>query len=324
MHDTLRWSIVTRFFHFESYSPKNIKYVIVCETEASDDSEKQEGEQMNGGLARLREAMIHLSPSEKKVAAYILDHPHEIVHISVAQLAELSQSSQAAIIRLCNRIDIKSFPELKVRIAVDLQQSDTTDYQEIEQSDTIESIIRKVSNNNINSIRDSTKILDLASVERAIDAIIQAERIFFYGIGASGLIAQDAQQKFMRINKTSFAFPDVDLQRTSAVVVSQKDVVVGISYSGETEIVNQSLRIAKQNGAKVIGISKLGQTTLSTIVDISLNISASQNELISGPTFSRITQFNTIDILYLGVATRTYQESLTYLEKTRRAALKNT
>lgn len=279
---------------------------------------------MNGGLARLREAMIHLSPSEKKVATYILENPHEVVGLSVAQLAELSQSSQAAIIRLCNRVDIKSFPELKVRIAVDLQENQTEDYQEVEQTDTVESIIRKVTNNNINSIRDSIKILNIASLERAIDAIVQAERVFFYGISTSGLIAQDAQIKFMRINKTAFAFPDVDLQRISAVVVSERDVVIGISYSGETEIVNKSLRIAKQNGATVIGISKLGPTTLNSIADISVNISAYQNELISGPTFSRITLFNTIDILYLGVATRTYQQSLNYLEKTRSAALKNT
>jgi DNA-binding MurR/RpiR family transcriptional regulator len=278
---------------------------------------------MNGGLARLREAMTHLSPSEKKVATYILENPHEVVGLSVAQLAELSQSSQAAIIRLCNRVDIKSFPELKVRIAVDLQENQTEDYQEVEQTDTVESIIRKVTNNNINSIRDSIKILDLSSLERAIDAIVQAERVFFYGISTSGLVAQDAQQKFLRINKTAFAFPDVDLQRTSAVVVSHRDVVVGISYSGETDIVNKSLRIAKQNGATVIGISKLGPTTLNSIADISVNISAYQNELISGPTFSRIALFNTIDILYLSVATRTYQQSLTYLEKTRSVSVKN-
>ncbi len=259
-----------------------------------------------------------LSPSERKVAEYILKHPDKVVHLSVAKLAENSGSSQAAIIRLCNRLDMYGYQELKVRIAVDLQEDEAPIYQEITSQDNVESIIKKISYNNIHSIRDTLKILDVGHVKAAIAALINAEKIYFYGIGASGLIAQDAQQKFMRIRKASFAFADVHMQLTSAALVTPRDAVVGISYSGETPEIIRVVQIAKDNGATIISISKLGQTALSKVSDILLNVSSTENEIRSGPTASRITQLNVIDILYLGVAAHNYDEYLDYLEKTRR------
>ena len=109
----------------------------------------------------------------------------------------------------------------------------------------------------------------------------------------------------------------MNMQLTSAVTVSKKDVVVGVSYSGETKEVLNAVKIAKENGAKIIGISKYGQTTLSKFTDIMLSVSSTENEIRSGATASRITQLNVIDILYIGVAMRSYDESVKLLDKTR-------
>jgi DNA-binding MurR/RpiR family transcriptional regulator len=274
---------------------------------------------VNGGLVRLREVCDKLNPSEKKVADYILQHPAQLIDLSVAQLAERSGASQAAIIRLCKTMGLKGYQDLKIKVAGDLHQDEIEGYQEIRPHDSISTLIQNVSNNNIQSIRDTLKILDPAEVEKAVIALDEAERIFFYGIGASNLIAMDAQHKFLRMGRTCFTFADPHVQITSAVTLKPSDAVVGISYSGETKEVIRAVQIAKERGCTTISITKFGSTTLSGISDIPLCTSSTENEIRSGAMASRITQLNVIDILYLGVASRNYEQSVQVLEQSRQA-----
>lgn len=245
-----------------------------------------------------------------------------MIGLSVAQLAANSGASQAAIVRLCKSVGCKSYQDLKLKVAGDLQEDETTGYQEIRPNDTVSAIIQNVSNNNIQSIRDTVKILDVLMTEQAVEALHRAKRIFFFGVGASNLIAMDAQQKFLRINKTSLSFTDPHVQLTSAVTLMPEDVAVGISYSGETKEVIRALSIAKELGSKTISITKYGDTSLSRTADIPLFTSSTEHEIRSGAMASRITQLNVVDILYIGVASRNYEQSVTYLEKSRQAIRK--
>jgi DNA-binding MurR/RpiR family transcriptional regulator len=274
---------------------------------------------MEGGLIRLRAILNVLTPSERKIAQYIVDHPEQIVQASVAQLSEWSGGSSAAIIRLCKSLGVSGFQELKLKVAGDLIGQNKLEYNEIQPYDSMQSIINSVSANHIQSIEDTMKILDPELIEKAVEAILRANRVFFYGMGASNLIATDAQYKFLRINKTCFSFGDPHIQVSSATTLKEDDTVIGISYSGETEHVVSCLKLAQARGATTISITKLGNNSLCEYSHIPLMTSSTENEIRSGATSSRITQLNVIDILYLGVVSRNYDASITYLEKSRRA-----
>jgi DNA-binding MurR/RpiR family transcriptional regulator len=273
---------------------------------------------MNGGLVRLREILTEITPSERKVAEFILNSPEQMIGMSVAQLAQQSGGSQAAVIRLCKSMGLKGYQELMLKVAGDLQKDGgSAGYQEIRRDDTIEQIIQSVSNNNIQSIRDTIKVLDGAMVKRAVDALQRAKRIFFFGLGASNLIALDAQLKFMRINKTCLTFTDPDLQLISSVMLTKDDVAVCISYSGETSAIIECIKRAEELGATTVSITKYGNNSVSSHADIPLYITSTENEIRSGATSSRITQLNVIDILYLGVASMEFEQSVVHLEKSR-------
>ncbi|AJY74753.1 MurR/RpiR family transcriptional regulator [Paenibacillus beijingensis] len=274
---------------------------------------------MNGGLVKLKEVFDQLNPSEQKVARYILKYPERIFDQSIAQLADLSGASQSAIIRLCKSLEMKSYQDLKIRVIGDLQKVEEQGYQDIRPSDSLETIIQNVSSNNIQSIRDTVKILEPHLVARAVELLSRAERIFFFGVGASNLIAQDAQQKFLRINKTAVAFADSSLQITTSVTITKNDVAVGISYSGETREVITAMKHARSSGVPTICISKFGNTSLSAVADVPLRISSTDSDIRSGAIASRITQLNVIDILYLAVASKDYGKSVELLNRTRRA-----
>ncbi|MFY0542881.1 MurR/RpiR family transcriptional regulator [Brevibacillus sp. H7] len=275
---------------------------------------------LNGGLVSLQAILDELKPSERKVADYILAHPQDVVKLSVQKLAELSGVSEATIIRLARSLNMKGYQELKLRIAGDLnKQTATGSYQEIMMEGSIESIMQAVSWNNIQSIQDTLSVLSREEVERAAEAMSRARKIDVYGVGASAVIASDVKQKFSRINLWCDAYSDFHAQLTSAVSLTDQDVAFGISYSGQTEDVIQSLTEAKQQGATIITLTKFGSSPVADLADIRLHTSSVEKSIRSGAMASRIAQLNVIDILFITIISRRQADVIPVLEKTRLA-----
>jgi len=268
----------------------------------------------------LQAILEDLKPSERKVADFILAHPEEVVKLSVQKLAELSGVSEATIIRLARSLNMKGYQELKLRIAGDLnKQTATGSYKEIMMEGSVESIMQAVSWNNIQSIQDTLSVLSGEEVARAVDALAKARKIDVYGVGASAVIAADIRQKFSRINLWCEAYSDFHAQLTSAVTLSERDVAFGISYSGQTEDIIQSLTEARQQGATIITLTKFGPSPVAELADIRLFTSSVEKSIRSGAMASRIAQLNVIDILFITLVSRQQEEVIPLLEKTRLA-----
>ncbi|MFE1628157.1 MurR/RpiR family transcriptional regulator [Brevibacillus reuszeri] len=276
---------------------------------------------LNGGLVSLQAILDELKPSERKVAQFILAHPEDVVKLSVQKLAELSGVSEATIIRLARSLNMKGYQELKLRIAGDLtkQTAATGSYQEIMMEGSIESIMQAVSWNNVQSIQDTLSVLSNEEVKKAVDALSGARKIDVYGVGASAVIADDIRQKFSRINLWCEAYSDFHAQLTSAVNLTDKDVVIGISYSGQTEDIIQSLTEARQQGATIITLTKFGPSPVADLAHIRLFTSSVEKSIRSGAMASRIAQLNVIDILFITMVSRKQEEVIPLLEKTRLA-----
>lgn len=279
---------------------------------------------MAGTLLKIREMIDNFSPSEKKIANYILDNPEEILHLSISKLAERSGSSEAAIVRFCKTIKFKGFKDFKIDITSDalaFQKEEEYKYTDIRPGDKLESIIENVCLNNKKSIDDTLKILDYGEIEKAVQAIHKAKRIDFYGVGASGITALDGQQKFMRINKFCGAYIDTHMQLTAAVTLKKTDVVILVSYSGETKDIIDAMRVAKKSEATIISLTKFGKNTISEEADINLFLSSPETTMRSGAMGSRIAQLNMIDIIFSAVASLEYSEIKKYLDNSHKVML---
>ncbi|WP_141432861.1 MurR/RpiR family transcriptional regulator [Bacillus sp. 03113] len=273
-----------------------------------------------GGIKMLQNLLEQLPASERKIAAYILDHPHAVLNSTVSELSELANASGAAVVRLCKSLGLNGFQDLKVRIAGDLANSTDQGYRDIERGESIYSIVKKTTSNSIQSIRDTEEIINYEELEKAVNALILAKNIHFFGIGASQIIASDLQQKLLRINKQATAFTDVHLVATLIANADKDDLVFGVSYSGETPEVIKMMSLAKEKGVKTISFTKYGQSTIASLGDIRLFTSLSKEAPFrSGATSSRLAQLYLIDIIFLTLATRKYEETVNYIDKTREA-----
>jgi len=273
---------------------------------------------MTGCLVKLREVFDDLKPSEKKVARYILNYTDEVVGMPIGELAERSGVSKAAVVRLSKTLGFSGYRDFAIEIAGDMasQKPDENEYTDIQPGDKLETIIKNVCLNNKKAIDDTLQVLDQGEVKKAVEAVHKAKQINFYGVGASGIVALDASQKFMRINKFCQAYTDPHLQVTAAANLMKGDVAFAISYSGETKDILESARVAKQSGAIIIAVTKYGKSTLSETADIKLFLSSPETTMRSGAMASRIAQLNMIDIVFSGVASMEYRQIKKHLDRT--------
>lgn len=273
---------------------------------------------LKGGLVILNEMKDKLPPSERKIAEFILDQPHEAIHCTATQLGELSSTSSAAVIRLCKSLGLKGLQELKLRISGDLQKKPENRFRDIQPGESSDSIVEKVTNNSLQAIKETTEMVDYRTLEKAVDVLRKADTIHFFGVGASGIIAQDAQQKFLRMNKATSAFTDMHNAAMNIANVKENDVVFGISFSGETYETAKIMEIAKYKRAKTISLTRYGQSPVTSHADVSLYISASREipaPFRSGATSSRLAQLHMIDILFVNLVTDQWNEASDYFNE---------
>ena len=272
---------------------------------------------MDNTLLHLRSVFPTLRPAEQRVARQILKSPVETVHLSITELAKRSQVSDATVVKFCKRLGYKGFQEFKILLAQDVAVKPEPIYGEVEPDDDVVSVKEKIFQANIMALQDTCQVLDGDQLQKAVDALGSAREIHFYGLGASGIVALDAEQKFSRIGMRVNAFIDAHMQITRAVLLQPGDVAVGISYSGETSEIAQALQVAKNAGAVTIAITNFSASTTASLAHIVLLTSSQENIFRSGAISSRIAQLSTIDTLFIAVALVDYERSQAAVEQTR-------
>lgn len=270
-------------------------------------------------LIKLKEMRSSFTPVEGIIADCILENPYEIPNMSIKNLALKSKTSDASVLRFSKMLGFSSYRNFIVSLSAALAIPDTKEedqYTDIRPGDDLLTIINNVFYNNSQSIGDTDKILNRKMVQAAVDLLCSAQKIDFYGIGASGLVCLDAEQKFIRINKYCHAYTDGHSQLTAATLLDEKDVAVIISYSGTTMDILDTLEIVKKVGAKVIAITKCTKSTLTEQADVVLNIATPEITIRSGAMGSRIAMLSVVDILFSAVASRNYEDIKHCLAKT--------
>lgn len=272
----------------------------------------------NNIFIKLRELRTTMTPIECTIMEYVLEDRNEIPQLSIKDLAHNSHTSDASVLRFCKSLGYRGYRDFIVAISAALGSTDKeqSEYTDIRPGDDLSTIIDNISFTNCKSIQDTMSVIDRRAIARSVELLKHTDRIDFYGLGASGLVCMDAQQKFTRIGKTCFAYTDGHSQLTAASLLHPNDVAVLISNSGDTLEILDTLNVAKQTGASIIAITRYAKSDLASQADLVLSISTPEITIRSGAMGSRIAMLNIIDILFAGVASSDYQNVKKYLTKT--------
>ncbi len=256
-----------------------------------------------------------LKGSTRKAAEYLLQSRNaQLAAMSIVEMAEEAETSVSTIQRLCKDMGFKRFKDFKISLA----QNGTVrrDTSRIEPGDDILQVKEKIFQNNIEAIKNTSRILDEEELVKAIRMLKEARSVELFAIGGSSALALDAAHKFLRIGIKCHCISDVDHQSKHAVLLGPGDVVIAISYSGKSIPLLENLQTAKERGASVIAITGYGKSPLSKLADAVLfscsNESGFWGDLIS----KRIAQLTIIDTLFLGLSLTDYRKYSQYIKLT--------
>jgi len=252
-------------------------------------------------IKAIAEALGELRKSERKVADYVLSDPASILNMRIIDLANHSQVSEPTVLRFCRALGYDGFQSFKLQLARYLGSSGIYSQFSVSEADSIADVSKKVFDSTIGSLIAVREELDITALESAIEALAIAERVEFYGFGASGSVAIDAQHKFFRLQVTAAAYTDPHIQHMSAISLKRNDVVVAISQSGRSTALIQSVKLAREAGATVIGLVP-DNTPVAELCAIPIHINVEENQHVFSPVSSRIAHLVVIDVLAMGVA----------------------
>jgi DNA-binding MurR/RpiR family transcriptional regulator len=269
----------------------------------------------------MRALLPNLRASERRIAELFLASPEESAELAIAEIAERGETSTTSVIRLCKRLGYKGYKDLRhdVLREVTRESFETAGAGmpgDIDRTDSIEDIIAKVSLAETLSIADTTKVLDVASLGRAAEAVSAAGRVDIFGVGASSFVGEDLQQKLVRIGRPALRWPDAHAAWTAATTLRRGNVAVAVSHSGATTDTLSFVELARNAGATTIGITNHSSSPLAEAADIVLFTAARETGFRSGALGSRIAQLMVVDCLFIRVAQMDYDASMEAIRST--------
>ncbi len=261
-------------------------------------------------IPHIRDALATLRPAERKVADMVLSDVDFAMRASITELAQRADVSEPSVTRFCRTVGAHGLRDFKMQLAQSVAGGMPYASQAVARDDDIQTLFDKVGEAAIEGIAHARSALDPVAVEAALAALASARRVYCFGVGSgSGLVAQDAALRLLRLDVAASAFTDGHLQRLYAGLMEPGDVAFAISHSGRSVEVNESIQIAKERGATTIALTNIG-SRLAWLVDIPLLLRAPSAVDPHTPGVSRLVHLCVVDALAIGVALRLEPKTL--------------
>ena len=270
---------------------------------------------MESTLHKIRFEYKKLGPSEKKIADYILNNGQDVISLSINELAALSGSTPATIVRFSRRIGFSGFTDLRIGLASEIFSTSSIS-SKIDKNDSCFEIFNKRINEIVISLWNTESVLDKAQLDIAAKTIMKADRIVIFGLGNSAAIAQDAAHKFLRLGLNAQACTDNHLQAIIASHLDRNSVAIGISHSGASTDIIEALEYSKIGSATTICVTNYGDSPIVKCADICLFTKSDETNHSILAMSSRIAQLAIFDAIYTYIVLNTDKKSINAIYNT--------
>jgi RpiR family transcriptional regulator, carbohydrate utilization regulator len=276
-------------------------------------------------LDRIRASVPALPPAEQRVAKLVLADARNFASRPVGELAERAKVSKPTVVRFCRSVGYDGLADFKLKLAGNVNEGVPFVHRAVDEDDKPADVIVKVIDNTVSALLKYRRDAQDHAFDRAMSALVATgragRRIEFYGVGNSGIVAQDAQHKFFRLGVNAVACSDGHVQVMSATMLKAGDCLVVISNSGRSRDLIDAADIARRKGATVIVITSSGSPLAQmaqTNGQILLAADHPEDFDRYSPMVSRLLHLTIIDILTTGVALRLGQDLRPMLQEIKR------
>ena len=252
----------------------------------------------SGALIRLRGVYPSLKTALQKVANLILRQPEMAIYASVNEVAAAAQVSEATVMRFCRTLGFKGFQDFKIALARELVMPPTKIPEEAGAGDDPAALVRRIFKVNTSALEDTLEILDLSQLQQAVQCFLRCRRLTIIGVNGSSSAAQYAGLRFTPLGLDVHYFTEVYQMLTATALLTAEDALLAISHSGSTREILDTVRLAKDNGARVIAITSNSLAPLTRIADLVLLTSGREMALPRASLASFLCQVTIIDSLF--------------------------
>ncbi|GAA5647810.1 MULTISPECIES: SIS domain-containing protein [Vibrio] len=245
----------------------------------------------------------HLSDSSRKVADWIIAHPAQAVLLTSQALAAQAEVSQSSIVKFTQKLGFRGYSDFKLALTEDLarkQALQTTPlHSNILLDDPLAVIAQKLVQAKTDAMFQTTNALSLEACYEAVSWIDQASRVQVLGIGGSALTAKDLSYKLLKLGITALSEQDSHVQIATARTLTEQDVQIVISFSGDRKEMLVAADAAKQKGARVIALTSTRKNKLRAMADLVFDTVADESQHRSSSIASRTAQNVITDLLFI-------------------------
>lgn len=257
-----------------------------------------------------------LTRSEQKVADVVKEQLRDVVYWSVSDLADHSDVGETTVIRFCRKLGYKGYQDFKLSVAQFAVKSTQQQYGEIKETDPPDIFAQKVTTENNTILQNTLSLVEPDKIELATEKLIKARQVYLFGVGASGIMAQQAQYRFMRLGFQTQYATDAHIIAMNCALAKEGDVVIGVSISGSTKDLVDAVEIASKNGAYVICITSHMKSPITKFGNVILLTATRENPLHGGAFSSLLSQMHVMDILTRYIEFQRKDLSMISLQKT--------
>ncbi|WP_417323454.1 MurR/RpiR family transcriptional regulator [Enterobacter cloacae] len=239
----------------------------------------------------------------KSIAQYVIASPLKVTQLSIADLSKEVNAGEASVIRFCRQLGYRGFQNFKMELAIELAMTDTDDNStlleaEIQKMDDAHTIGLKLQGAISTVLSETLNLLDMEQVERVVEALHTCNSAYIFGVGASGVTAEEMKHKLMRIGLRVDALTNNHFMYMQAALLKAGDVAIGISHSGHSPETTHALNLASQAGATTVALTHNLGSPLSKTADITLINGNRQGRLQGDSIGTKIAQLFVLDLIY--------------------------
>lgn len=235
-------------------------------------------------LNRFANDLPKLSHAEKHVFYYIESNIEEAKKQSLTEMAEVNNVSTTTIVRMCNKLGLSGFSELKY-ILKDIEQNNVSS-----ESSLLDNI-----KNNINLTLSN---LNFETLHSLIRLMISSKKIVVVAVGLSKTIGEYFSKLLMQINKNTLYVYESHIIDLLPGMINWDDLVIFISNSGETKTLLSIAEKLSYRNYKTAAIVNAADSTLSRHVTLSINAHSNKSEYRGYDITPRSTLLLLIDIIF--------------------------
>lgn len=252
-------------------------------------------------LTRITDALPDLSPAERRVGQWVLEHPKETANTTLARLANECKTSEPTVVRFCRRVGLAGFRELTIRLTEALSNPVSYVHRNVSPDDSTSDAIIKVLDASIQSLIEMRSQLSSMPVDAAVNVMQGARQIAFAGLGASGHVAHDACHKFFRLGIPCTSLRDTTMILQFAAIAEPDDVLLLLSHTGRWDDFARAARLAKSRGATVIALTN-PDSDVARAADLLFPCKVIEDTSVYTPMSSRLAQLALLDAIHVALA----------------------